>query len=117
MASRDRDRGDRDRDREEDFDEMDDKRGGRGDAGRRTFGARRGVKRKVDPFLADATLKIDWRDVQILSRFISDRGKIVPRRVSGLCALNQRRLSTAIKRARQMGLLPYGGHRVPLRSL
>lgn len=100
-AGRGRDRGDRD-----------DRGGGRG--GR--AGGRRG-KRKVDPFLADKTLKIDWRDPQLLSRFITERGKIVPRRVSGLCAKNQRKLKTAIKRARHMALLPYGGHRTALRNL
>lgn len=74
-------------------------------------------KRKVDPFVLDKTLKIDWRDAQTLSRFITERGKIVPRRVSGVTAKNQRKLARAIKTARLMGLLPYGGHRVPLRNL
>ena len=78
---------------------------------------RRGPKRKVDPFLADKTLKIDWRDAGLLSRFITERGKIVPRRVSGVCAKNQRALAKAIKKARHMGLLPYGGHKVPFRNL
>lgn len=78
---------------------------------------RRGGKRKVDPFLADKTLKIDWHDPQLLSRFITERGKIVPRRVSGVTAKNQRKLAKAIKKARQMALLPYGGHKVPLRNL
>lgn len=76
-----------------------------------------GGKRKVDPFLVDKTLKIDWRDPTLLARFITERGKIVPRRVSGVTAKNQRKLAVAIKKARQMGLLPYGGHRVPLRNL
>ncbi|MEQ8978924.1 MAG: 30S ribosomal protein S18 [Deltaproteobacteria bacterium] len=87
------------------------------DGGRVGRGGRRGGKRKVDPFLVDKTLKIDWRDPQLLSRFITERGKIVPRRVSGVTAKNQRRLAKAIKRARQMALLPYGGHKVPLRNL
>ncbi len=98
--------GGRDRDRDRD--------GGPG--GRRNAG-RRGGKRKVDPFLVDKSLTIDWRDPQVLSRFITERGKIVPRRVSGVTAKNQRELARAIKRARQMGLLPFGGHRVPLRNL
>jgi small subunit ribosomal protein S18 len=85
-------------------------------------GARRGAagaptKRKVDPFLVDKNLKIDWRDAQLLSRFITERGKIVPRRVSGVNAKHQRKLCKAIKKARQMALLPYGGHRVPLRNM
>ena len=103
---------DRDRNRD-DYDDKGDDRGGRGGRG----GGRRGPKRKVDPFLADKTLQIDWRDPNLLSRFITERGKIVPRRVSGVCAKNQRKLAVAIKRARHMALLPYGGHRVPLRAL
>lgn len=103
---------DRDRNRD-DYDDKGDDRGGRGGRG----GGRRGPKRKVDPFLADKTLQIDWRDPNLLSRFITERGKIVPRRVSGVCAKNQRKLAAAIKRARHMALLPYGGHRVPLRAL
>ena len=78
---------------------------------------RRGPKRKVDPFLADKTLEIDWRDPGLLSRFITERGKIVPRRVSGVSAKNQRKLAKAIKRARHAALLPYGGHKVPVKNL
>jgi small subunit ribosomal protein S18 len=115
MKDKDRDRGDRDRDRgDRDYDkDKGDDRGGRG--GR--FGGRRGSKRKVDPFLADKTLKIDWRDPTLLSRFITERGKIVPRRVSGVTSKNQRKLAIAIKRGRHASLLPYGGHRVPLKNL
>jgi small subunit ribosomal protein S18 len=95
-----------------------DGRDGEGRGGRRGPGGRgRGPKRKVDPFLADKSLKIDWRDPNLLSRFITERGKIVPRRVSGVCAKNQRKLAKAVKKARHMDLLPYGGHRVPLRNL
>jgi small subunit ribosomal protein S18 len=86
-----------------------------GAGGRRGGGG--GGKRKVDPFLADKSLKIDWRDAQLLSRFITERGKIVPRRVSGVSARNQRKLAKAIKQARQMAVLQYGGHRVPPRNL
>jgi small subunit ribosomal protein S18 len=109
---RDRDRDGRDRDRDgRDRDGRDDRdgRGGRG--------GRRGGKRKVDPFLADKTLKIDWRDPGLMSRFITERGKIVPRRVSGVCAKNQRSLAKAIKRARHTALLPYGGHKTAMRNL
>jgi small subunit ribosomal protein S18 len=74
-------------------------------------------KRKVDPFLVDKTLKIDWKDPQLLMRFITERGKIVPRRVSGVSAKNQRKLAKAIKQARQMAMLPYGGHKIALRNL
>ncbi|MFO0729010.1 MAG: 30S ribosomal protein S18 [Myxococcota bacterium] len=104
------------RDRKQNLDEFDDKGDDRG-GGRGGRGGRRGPKRKVDPFLADKTLQIDWKDPNLLSRFITERGKIVPRRVSGVTAKNQRKLAKAIKRARHMALLPYGGHRLPLRSL
>jgi small subunit ribosomal protein S18 len=85
--------------------------------GRRPPPRRGGGKRKVDPFLVDKNLEIDWRDPNLLGRFITERGKIVPRRVSGVTAKNQRKLAKAIKQARQMGLLQYGGHVVPLRNL
>jgi len=69
---------------------------------RRKFGRRKG-----DPFLMDKELVLDYKNPNVLRRFITDRGKIVPRRVSGVCAKNQRKLSTAIKRARNIALLPY----------
>ena len=50
---------------------------------------------------------VDWRDVDVLRRFIPERGKIMPRRISGISAKDQRRVATAIKRARSMALLPY----------
>ena len=103
------------RDRKQNMDEFDDKGDDRG-GGRGGRGGRRGPKRKVDPFLADKTLQIDWKDPNLLSRFITERGKIVPRRVSGVTAKNQRKLAKAIKRARHMALLHYGGHPLPLRS-
>jgi small subunit ribosomal protein S18 len=113
---RDRDRDGRDRDRDRDRDGRD--RDGRDDRdGRGGRGGRRGGKRKVDPFLADKMLKIDWRDPGLMSRFITERGKIVPRRVSGVCAKNQRALAKAIKRARHTSLLPYGGHKTAMRNL
>lgn len=68
---------------------------------------RRFGRRKVDPFLADKELVIDYKDPALLRRFISERGKIVPRRISGVCAKNQRKLAVAIKRARNLALLPY----------
>ncbi|MCB9534930.1 MAG: 30S ribosomal protein S18 [Myxococcales bacterium] len=67
---------------------------------------RRG-RRKVDRFLADKTLVIDYKDPSILKYFITERGKIVPRRVSGLCAKNQRKITQAIKRARMVALMPF----------
>ena len=63
--------------------------------------------RKSCQFCADKTFKIDYKDVKLLSRFITERGKMVPARVSATCAKHQRELSTAIKRARFLALLPF----------
>ncbi len=72
-----------------------------------SYPRRRGGRRKVDRFLADSSLVIDYKDPQLLKYFITERGKIVPRRISGLCAKNQRKVAKAIKRARKIALLPY----------
>ena len=64
-------------------------------------------KRKVCIFCADKVEFIDYKDSAKLRKFISERGKILPRRISGTCAKHQRELNTAIKRARQVALLPY----------
>ncbi len=64
-------------------------------------------RRKVDRFQADKTLVIDYKDPSVLKYFITERGKIVPRRVSGLCAKNQRKITQAIKRARMIALMPF----------
>ena len=64
-------------------------------------------RRKVCVFCADKVSFIDYKDSAKLRKFISERGKILPRRISGTCALHQRELNTAIKRARQVALLPY----------
>ena len=64
-------------------------------------------KKKVCNFCADKVVYIDYKLSDKLRRFITDRGKILPRRISGNCAKHQRQLTTAIKRARQMALLPY----------
>ncbi len=64
-------------------------------------------KPKVDPFEADKTLKIDYKDVELLKRFLSPEGKIRPRRQTGVSASNQRKLARAIKRARHLALLSY----------
>jgi small subunit ribosomal protein S18 len=65
------------------------------------------IRKKVDRFHENGILYIDYKDVKLLSRFITEQGKIIPRRISGTCAKNQRMLVTAIKRARFIGLLPY----------
>ncbi len=64
-------------------------------------------KRKLDPFIEDDTLVIDYKNPKLLSRFMSERGRILPRRMTGLTAHNQRRIAKAIKRAQQLGLLPF----------
>ena len=64
-------------------------------------------RRKVCVFCADKVSFIDYKDSAKLRKFISERGKILPRRISGTCAVHQRELNTAIKRARQVALLPY----------
>lgn len=87
MAERDRDR-DRDRDNNH--------RGG----------GRKG-RRKVCSFCVDKVENLDYKDVAKLRRFISERGKILPRRVTGTCARHQRELTVAIKRARHIALLPF----------
>ena len=64
-------------------------------------------RRKVCRFCADTTMIIDYKDSKLLKHFTSERGKIIPRRISGNCAKHQRELTAAIKRARQIALLPY----------
>ena len=64
-------------------------------------------RRKFCKFCADTDLKIDHKDPELLGRFITERFKILPARVTGTCAKHQRRLTTAIKRARQLALLAY----------
>lgn len=64
-------------------------------------------RRKVCAFCADKNEKIDYKDASKLRKYLTERGKIAPRRASGTCAKHQRELATAIKRARVMALLPY----------
>lgn len=66
-------------------------------------------RRKVCRFCADSKLIIDYKDPKSLKYFITERGKIIPRRISGSCAKHQRALTRAIKRARTIALLPYVG--------
>jgi small subunit ribosomal protein S18 len=89
----DRDRGDRgDRD----------DRGGDEGGGRRGFG-----RRKVCRFCADKALKVDYKDQSQMKYFLTERGKIIPRRISGNCAKHQRDVATAVKRGRMLAILPY----------
>ncbi|NMP37845.1 MAG: 30S ribosomal protein S18 [Clostridiales bacterium] len=64
-------------------------------------------RKKVCSFCVEKVESIDYKDAAKLRRFTSDRAKILPRRVTGTCAYHQRELTTAIKRARQVALLPY----------
>jgi len=64
-------------------------------------------RRKICAFCADKATSIDYKDTAKLKRFMTERGKIQPRRTSGVCAKHQRQLAMAIKRARMMALLPY----------
>ena len=64
-------------------------------------------RRKVCQFCADKVESIDYKDTAKLRKFVSDRGKILPRRMTGTCAAHQRELTEAIKRARHLALLPY----------
>ncbi len=72
-------------------------------------GQRRGLfrRRKVCKFCADKIDDINYKDVKLLSGFVPERGKVLPRRISGTCAKHQRALRVAILRARQIALLPY----------
>ncbi|MBF0211463.1 MAG: 30S ribosomal protein S18 [Desulfamplus sp.] len=66
-------------------------------------------RRKVCRFCADTSIEIDYKDSKNLRSFITERGKIIPRRITGTCAKHQRTLATAIKQARTIALLPYVG--------
>jgi small subunit ribosomal protein S18 len=66
-------------------------------------------RRKVCRFCADSSLVIDYKEPKTLRHFITERGKIIPRRISGTCARHQRLLTRAIKRARTIALLPFVG--------
>ena len=77
--------------------------GAGGGGGRRPFFRRR----KTCPFSGPNAPKIDYKDTKLLSRYVSERGKIVPSRITAVSAKKQRELAQAIKRARFLGLLPY----------
>lgn len=88
--------------------------GGRGrgadkKAGDKEKGQRRPMfrRRKVCKFCADKIDDINYKDVKLLHSFVAERGKIIPRRISGVCAPHQRRLTDAIKKARNIALLPF----------
>jgi len=64
-------------------------------------------RRKVCRFCADKTLKIDYKDLRTITQFVTERGKMTPSRITGNCARHQRLLTTAVKRARSVALLPF----------
>ncbi len=69
------------------------------------------AQRKACPVCESGSRFVDYKDDRLLTRFITERGKILPRRISGMCARHQRQIGTAIKRARFLALLPYiAGH-------
>lgn len=78
----------------------------RGSENKEATGFRRARRRGCN-FCSDETLTIDYKDPQSLRYFVTERGKIVPRRISGACAKHQRSISLAVKRARNIALLPF----------
>ena len=70
-------------------------------------GGMKRTRKKVCMFCADRVEKIDYKDIQRLKKCMTERSKILPRRVTGTCAYHQRELTTAIKKARQVALIPY----------
>ena len=88
--------------------------GDRGPRGPRPGGGREGGRKyfrrkKVCKFCVEKIEAINYKDVRLLAQFVAESGKIVPRRLSGVCTPHQRRLSTAIKQARNIALLPFAG--------
>ena len=77
----------------------------RGDSPMKRRGGRR--RKKVCVFCGDTNNEIDYKDTNKLKRYVSERGKILPRRITGNCAKHQRALTVAIKRARHIALMPY----------
>ena len=98
---RDRNRNYEDRQRGYDGDDDGDRGRGQGRGGRRMH------RRRICRFCIEKVDIIDFKDLRLLSNFVPERGKILPRRISGNCAIHQRMLAEAIKRARNIALLPY----------
>ena len=87
--------------------DMDDDFGRTPDLNSDAPGRRRLGRKRVCRYCADKALPIDYKDPQALKYFVSERGKVVPRRISGNCAKHQRKVTLAIKRARNIALLPF----------
>ena len=85
-----------------------DRKGKPGDKDKKAGARKRGfARRKVCRFCADRNVAIDYKDPGTLKHFITDRGKIIPRRISGNCAKHQRKISVAVKRSRMIALMPF----------
>ena len=82
---------------------------GPGGAGGREGGRKFFRRKKVCKFCVEKIDDINYKDVRLLQQFVAERGKIVPRRLTGVCTPHQRRLTTAIKQARNIALLPFAG--------
>ena len=80
----------------------DEDKGGGGGGRRRPM-----MRRKVCRFCVDKSIRIDYKDIRLLTGFVTERGKITPSRITGTCAGHQRLLTTAVKRARSVALLPF----------
>jgi len=83
--------------------------GGPGGPGARDGGRKFFRRKKVCKFCVEKIDAIDYKDYRLLGQFVAESGKIVPRRLTGVCTPHQRRLSTAIKQARNIALLPFAG--------
>jgi len=82
-------------------------RGRAGGGGKKKKAFFRKRSRKVCEFCVDKTLGIDYKNIDQMNKYITDRGKIKPRRMSGCCAKHQRKITAQLKRAREMALIPY----------
>lgn len=74
---------------------------------RKSFSGGGNRRKKICQFCADKAESIDYKDVETLKKYVTERGKILPKRITGTCAMHQREVTTAIKRARIVALLPY----------
>src|SRR6266481_8943931 len=83
--------------------------GGPGGGGGREGGRKYFRRKKVCKFCVEKIESINYKDVRLLAQFVAESGKIVPRRLTGVCTPHQRRLSSAIKQARNIALLPFAG--------
>lgn len=91
---------------------MEEEYGAHGPGGRRGRGGRGGPRKfvhkpKICAFCVEKNARIDYKQADVLRRYVTERGKIRPRRQTGMCAKHQRAVSTAVKRARHLALLPY----------